>query len=143
MREAVDKLTNHALEAKSVYGMEGRSFLALTFLAIKTRRADMAKDRKELERILVELENVAQLVDKTKWDEVTDAWGLMYSSYEKLDSLRARIIVEHVFANKVIRKNVGAAMQLHDIAQPDKPPDGVLKLLGVGGGKAKAKKKQS
>ena len=52
-----------------------------------------------------------------------------YDPYQKLECKRARIIMEQVFADPVIRKNVGAAKQLGDISQPNKPPDGVLVLL--------------
>merc|ERR1719399_1579701 len=54
---------------------------------------------------------------------------IMYDCYQKLECARARILLEQVFADPLIRKNVGAAKQLHDIAEPDKPPDGIVLLL--------------
>jgi hypothetical protein len=89
----------------------------------------MTRDTKELERVLEELEKLSQLVSKTTWDEVTVLWGLMYENYRKLGCERALKIIEQLFADRQIRKQVGAARQLHDISQPNEPPDGVLVLL--------------
>jgi hypothetical protein len=127
--------TSYSVEAwkgfdKALTGKEGwKGFYHLTFMAIKMTRAVMNSDTKELERILDELEKLAQLVNKTTWDEVTDAWELMHNSYQKLEGECARNILEQVFLDQEVREKVGAALQLHDIAQPDEPPVGVLVML--------------
>jgi hypothetical protein len=89
----------------------------------------MTRDTKELERVLEELEKLGQLVSKTSWDEVADLWGLMYENYKKLGCERALLIIEQLFADSQLRKQVGAARQLRDISQQDQPPGGVLVLL--------------
>ena len=76
-----------------------------------------------------QLEILGQVVLKTTWDEVADLWQLMYDNYQKLGCERALLIIEQLFADKELRKQVGAARQLHDIAEPDHPPDGVLVML--------------
>jgi hypothetical protein len=89
----------------------------------------MSRDTKELERVMEQLEILGQVVLKTTWDEVADLWQLMYDNYQKLGCERALLIIEQLFADKELRKQVGAARQLHDIANPDQPPDGVLVML--------------
>ena len=123
----MNKLTNELLKFPTGYGSNG--FFDLTRKALTTKTTSMAGHEKELERVLDELKELDKPVNKTTWDEVTDAWLLVYDNYEKLEGARARILIEQVFASKSIRKKVGAAKQLHNIALPDQPPDGVLVLL--------------
>merc|ERR1719316_1388389 len=126
-QKAVEKLMNAQLKERTGYDVTG--WLGAIKAVWTTAPANIANDTKELERILNELEKLMQPVNKTTWDEVTDGWMIMYSVYQKLECARARILLEQVFADPVIRKNVGAAKQLHDIAELDKPPDGIVLLL--------------
>jgi hypothetical protein len=129
-KKALNKLTNELLQAQTGYDLEGwKGFINLTRKALTTKPANMATHTKELERVLKELEELAQPVNNNTWDEVVDAWMQMYDSYENLEGARARIMLEQVFADDLIRKNVGAAHQLHDIAHANQPPDGLLVLL--------------
>jgi len=139
--KSLQKLSGGLLMNKTTYDIpppmsmdalkQGRfdGFMSLTVMSLKASRSKMSRDTKELERVMEQLEILGQVVLKTTWDEVADLWQLMYDNYQKLGCERALLIIEQLFADKELRKQVGAARQLHDIANPDQPPDGVLVML--------------
>jgi hypothetical protein len=147
---ALQKLSCELLMAKTCYDMTGwkgfaalktkegwEGFLQVKIAAMKKKRSHLSRDEKELERILEELEKLSQSVTKSNWDEVTDLWELMYDRYRKVEGERVLLILEQLFADKEIRRDIGAAKQLHDIAQPHEPPEGVIKLLKQAKGRLK------
>eukprot|EP00929_Paragymnodinium_shiwhaense_P111888 TRINITY_DN8016_c0_g2_i6.p1 TRINITY_DN8016_c0_g2~~TRINITY_DN8016_c0_g2_i6.p1 ORF type:complete len:848 (-),score=170.36 TRINITY_DN8016_c0_g2_i6:79-2622(-) len=91
---------------------------------------EITKSIAEMDRLVANLEKLDTTVTETSWDEVSDAWSIMYDSHAASRSRYVQAILETIFAGGDVREAIGFARFCRNIhGLYGSPPDDVVTQL--------------
>eukprot|EP00404_Azadinium_spinosum_P027522 CAMPEP_0180681766 /NCGR_PEP_ID=MMETSP1037_2-20121125/70176_1 /TAXON_ID=632150 /ORGANISM="Azadinium spinosum, Strain 3D9" /LENGTH=152 /DNA_ID=CAMNT_0022711669 /DNA_START=175 /DNA_END=633 /DNA_ORIENTATION=+ len=89
----------------------------------------MASDLHDIEQITVRIHALQHAVNTNTWDDCLDNFLALYNLSGQIRGERSYSVLMHLFQNRRTRHCLARARQFRDIAEPDHPPDEVLRWV--------------